>query len=83
MAWVSQTLEPRMTPIHRVGVGPGKLLPALTNTVVLGSKSHGIHVVHIACLPTKFVLALNIIVILGFESHRSYDHILMSDGSGS
>jgi hypothetical protein len=32
------------------------LLPALTNTVVLGSKSHGIHVVHI-CLPSCQICA--------------------------
>jgi hypothetical protein len=34
-------------------------------------------------LTAKLLLALASTVILGSESHRTHDHILLSDGSGS
>jgi hypothetical protein len=36
-----------------------------------------------ACLSARFLLALAITMILGSESHGTYDHILLSDSSGS
>jgi hypothetical protein len=69
-----------------------KLLLVLASTVILGFKSRRdpvflcrcyVSCSLIICLPAKLLLVLASTVVLVYEFHKSHDHILLSDGSGS